>query len=59
MGMYDTLKAVPDILPVSGAVRKRIEKEKVEWQTNDLNNCLSNLEITHSGRRTGTIHDLT
>ena len=58
MGMYDTLQIAPDLLPVSSDDRKKNEKEKIEWQTKDLDNCLSNLEITH-GRLTETINDVT
>jgi hypothetical protein len=57
MGMYDILKISPVLLPVDDEIRKSIEIEKVEWQTKDLDNCLSNLEISQTGRLTETIRD--
>jgi hypothetical protein len=59
MGLYDIVKVAPERLPVNTTVRKKIEKESVEWQTKDLDYCLSIIEITDSGRLTETIHDET
>jgi hypothetical protein len=59
MGMYDVLKISPDRLPISATIRKCISKGDIEWQTKDIDNCLSQLEITKAGRLTETIKDET
>jgi hypothetical protein len=57
MGMYDIVKVLPEILPISELERTKIAAEKTEWQTKDFDKCLTNLEITPDGRLTETIQD--
>ena len=57
MGMYDIVKVLPEILPVSELERMKIAAEETEWQTKDFDKCLTNLEINPDGRLTEIIQD--
>ena len=50
MGMYDTIK-IKTQLPLPEEVKElNIDWEKVEYQTKDLDNCLSEYIISENGK---------
>lgn len=54
MGMYDTIKIDPKLLPVRKAMFAGIDWHKMEWQTKSLDCDLEHYELTENG----LYHDL-